>query len=172
MGTRANFRWGVAGAAVIAAGLFGVGMAAAAPPNLSGQTYGKAVEQIKSWGATPVIATVVGDQLATDDCVVTNSAKASNLDSSGRSRGSQILLNLNCNAVLAGPGKPGNSAATPEGQAALADANKINGATAYDLKSGVVPWCGQSEANTSKCEEICSNSGRCTDEVLKYLASL
>lgn len=104
----------------------------------SGQTYGTAVQQINSWGGKAVIASVVGDQLAIDDCIVTSSK---NPKSNG---GGTIQLHLNCNAALAIPGSPGNSAASPEGKAA-----KETIATAQ--------WCAlPAQVGTQNCDDWCS----------------
>ncbi len=142
----------------------GAGVAAAAP-DLSGQTYGKAAAQIKSWGSTPVIATVVGDQLATDDCIVTKSAVDGNLDSSGRARSpSRFLLSLNCNATLAGPGKPGNSLASPEGRNTkqdLANIAWLNQNPSENVASSSPAWA----------KVICEKyPGDCSQELLDFLA--
>ncbi|SBS72251.1 conserved exported hypothetical protein [uncultured Mycobacterium sp.] len=153
----------------LVAGLIGAGIAAASGPNVVGSTYAKAAEKISNWGYTPVIASVVGDQLPTDDCIVTSSAQASNLDSSGRSRGKQLLVNLNCNAGLAGPGKPGNSLATPEGQKVRAIQLKGEGISmdyTKALQRNKAPWC---EANAQRCQEICQQAGTCSADLLKYL---
>jgi hypothetical protein len=111
----------------------------------SGQTYGQASQQITNSGSKPIIASVVGDQLATNDCIVTSAARASNLDSSGRSRGSEILLHLNCNALVASPGVPGNSAASAAGKAAKADITTAD-------------WCAEpAQAGNSNCAIWCSS---------------
>lgn len=126
-------------------------VAAASGPDYSGQTYADASAQIASGGGTPVIATVVGEQLQTGDCIVTGSRKASNLDSSGRSRGYQVLLDLNCNMTLAAPGKPGNSAASPAGRPQKQLIETGN-------------WCSQPEqADYADCATFCAeNQGFCT----------
>ncbi|KDF00735.1 hypothetical protein Y900_017785 [Mycolicibacterium aromaticivorans JS19b1 = JCM 16368] len=94
---------------------FGGGIAGAVP-DWSGQAYGKASKEISQYGYTAAIASVVGDQVPLDDCLITRSSKASKLNSSGRSPGTEILLHLDCFGKLAEPGKPGNSAASPEGR--------------------------------------------------------
>ncbi|WP_328361024.1 hypothetical protein OG976_09500 [Mycobacterium sp. NBC_00419] len=149
---------------LFAAAALGVGAANAAGPDYSGQTYADASKQISRGGSTPVIASVVGDQLSTDDCMVESSSKATNLDSSGRSRGSEILLHLNCNQALAAPGKPGNSAASPGGQKAkqqqerdAANVRYLNAHPAYCT------------ANAADCKEMCDKAGGCSDEVLQTI---
>lgn len=103
-------------AATVASGAFGAGVAAAKGPNLSGQTYAKASEQISGWGQKAIISSVVGDQLAMSDCIVTGSNRGTFLDSSGRKQAASILLDLNCDASLAAAGKPGLSAASTMGR--------------------------------------------------------
>lgn len=148
------------------------GVAAASGPDYSGQTYGKAAKQISGWG-TPIIASVVGDQLVTDDCIVTSSKMGSFLDPSGRPRKSQVLLNLNCNGSLAGPGKPGNSLASPQGKKMkdnVEAANNLNKDLTSALAAGTDPWCA-SESHAQTCKNICDISGECSTELLDYLAS-
>lgn len=156
--------------ATLAAVAFSAGVAGASGPDLSGQTYGKAAEQLKGWGLTPVIASVVGDQLPTDDCIVTSSTRASNLDSSGRSRGPQTLLQLNCNQQLAEPGKPGNSAASPAGRQMKSlqqQGTKLGRDYDAALAAGVEPWCG---SHVSTCQSICDKSGTCSEDLVNYLS--
>ena len=87
----------------------------------AGQTYADATKGISASGGTETIATVVGDQMPTAQCQVTGSRNASFLDSSGNNPGGRVLLDLNCNAGVASPGNPGNSAASPQGQQTLQD---------------------------------------------------
>ncbi|MCI4673434.1 hypothetical protein [Candidatus Mycolicibacterium alkanivorans] len=163
---------GVGVAGVLVAGVFGTGAAAASPPYY-GMTYAKAVGIMQSKGQTPAIATVIGSQLPTDDCVVTNAYKSFTLDSSGRTahRGTW-MLDLNCNRAVAQAGKPGNSVMTPEGQKAKAidiKSTSISDDFAKATKNGKAPWC---EANARRCQQICDSSGMCSDDLVKYLASL
>jgi hypothetical protein len=90
----------------------------AAADSLAGQTYAKAAATVSGQGATPVIATVVGDLLATDDCIVVASRKSIFTDIGGNQRKAAVLMNLNCNETVAAAGSPGNSAASPEGRIA------------------------------------------------------
>lgn len=103
-------------AATVASGSMGSGIAVAKGPNLSGQTYAKASEQIAGWGQKAIISSVVGDQLPMSDCIVTGSNRGTFLDSSGRKQDASILLDLNCDGSLAAAGKPGFSAASPQGR--------------------------------------------------------
>ncbi len=66
--------------------------------------------------ATPVLATVSGDQLPLDDCIVTSWTKSSAVSALGENTGAKVLLNVNCNAKVAQAGVPGNSAMTPQGK--------------------------------------------------------
>ena len=154
--------------AVVALGVFGGGTSAAIQ-DLTGMTYGKAAEQVKSWNWTPVIASVVGDQLALDDCIVTSSGQAANKDSSGRSRGGQLNLNLNCNAPLAAPGKPGMSAASPQGREVKAKQEpgiKYSQDYEWAVANGVTPWC---EDNSASCKQVCDESGSCSDDLVQFI---
>ncbi|WP_431238730.1 hypothetical protein ACQ86B_02445 [Mycolicibacterium aichiense] len=157
-------------------GLFGAAEAAAAGPDVTGYTYAKATETISAWGYAAVISSVVGDQLPTSDCIVTSSGMASNLDSSGRSRGKQVLLNLNCNQTLAGPGKPGNSAATPQGRQAKAIQDKadiLSDDVTKSLAAGKTPYCGKGGVDTQACKDFCDkNAGVCSQTLLDFLATV
>ena len=106
---------GVVSVATVASAIFGMGTASAINEYV-GMTYDKASSQISSWGGTATIATRTGEALQTGDCIVVGSRTASFLGSSGFSGGSQVLLNLDCNQVLADPGHPGGSAASPAGK--------------------------------------------------------
>jgi hypothetical protein len=90
----------------------------AAADSLAGQTYEKAAASVSGKGATPVVATVVGDQLAINDCIVVASRKSIFTDIAGSQRKAAVLMNLNCNETVASAGSPGPSAASPEGRIA------------------------------------------------------
>ena len=163
---------GVVASAAVAAGTLGAGVAIA---DNTGLTYAKAAERIRSFGGTPVIASVVGDQLATDDCIVIGQKKGAYLDASGDKHFDKVYLHLNCGHAVAEPGKPGNSAATPAGRKGRATQAKVedwNNTFPAMLAKGKVPWCGQSAENADTCLEGCTQSGSCSDEVLKYLGSV
>lgn len=144
-------------------GTFGVGEAVAAPP-FYGQTYAKAAETIEAKGLTASIATVIGSQLPTDDCRVMNAYMSFTLNSSGRkAHKGTWMLDLNCNQLVAQPGKPGNSTATSQGKSA----KKIEGWIAI--------WNVHPEKcdnSGSYCRKQCAYYGGCSDELLKYLAGL
>lgn len=140
-------------AATISIAVFGTGTAFADP--YAGQTYGEAKSQISSMHQTPVIATVSGGQVATDECIVVSSAKSSFLDSSGDARGNEVLVNLNCNEGIAAPGKPGNSAMSPAGQ----QAKKEQKAATNISKDP--SYCDQSDEVLAWCHKICTKTGLC-----------
>ena len=112
----------IAGAALTLAGN-GVAVASSAP-DVTGQKYSDAQSAISGAGMTPVVSTTVGDQKAWPDCVVTRAQQRTVQpppDSSG-SATTQMLVSLNCDAGVASATTPGNSAASPEGKAAVAAA--------------------------------------------------
>jgi hypothetical protein len=113
--------WGPAVAATCTTLALLGGGTAAADNEYVGQTYADATQAITQAGMSETIATVVGDQLPTAQCRVTGSRSASFLDSSGNNPGGRVLLDLNCNADLAAPGNPGNSAAGPQDQQTAQD---------------------------------------------------
>jgi hypothetical protein len=112
-------------AAFAALSLAGSGVAVAdSGPDVTGQKYADAQSALSGAGLTPVVASTVGDQKAWPDCVVTRAQKRTVQpppDSSG-SATTQMLVSLNCEAPIASATAPGNSAASPEGRAAVAAA--------------------------------------------------
>ncbi len=108
------------GAIAVSMSIVGAGVAAADP--YAGQTYADAASAIGNSGQVAVIAGRVGSQLPNDQCIVSRSQRASWVSGTNFTPvTNKILLYLNCNQVLAGPGTPGNSAASPEGQQAKRD---------------------------------------------------
>ncbi|MBB3601838.1 hypothetical protein FHT40_001471 [Mycolicibacterium sp. BK556] len=147
--------------AVVAVGV-GTGIAGASGPNLTGQTYSQASEKIASWGSKAVISSVVGDQLAMDDCIVTGSSRAGFLDSSGRKQDSAFLLNLNCDGSLAAAGKPGVSAASPQGRK---QAKELKSLAWYDKD----PTRCDGES-LEYCKQLCQKyADKCSAELLQVL---
>ena len=151
---------------VVCLGSLGLGDASANNEYV-GQTYASASGSITSNGGTATIATVVGEQLSTDDCIVTGSKKASSLDSSGRSRGYEILLDLNCNQTLAAAGKPGNSAASVKG----AEAMKVMG-WIESWNQGSVDSCMKSADAANWCLSQCDKYGTCSADTQQAFSSL
>ena len=115
------------GAAGVALGLFGAGIASAAP-DVVGMTYGDAVSAIEEGGGSAKISVTVGDrQDAMGDCLVTNATDAPFMRDLGGEFGhadGEVLLTLNCNRGAATAGVPGASAASPDGRAFTAKAEE------------------------------------------------
>lgn len=114
---------GGAAAALAALAISGSGVAAAAT-DVTGQKYSDAQSALSSSGLKPVVETVVGDQKAWPDCVVTRAQKRTVQppENSSGSATDEMLVSLNCEAGIATATTPGNSAASPEGRAAAAAA--------------------------------------------------
>jgi hypothetical protein len=110
-------------AALAALAISGTGVAAAAT-DVTGQKYSDAQGALSSAGLKPVVETVVGDQKAWPDCVVTRTQKRTVQppENTGGSATNEMLVSLNCEAGIATATTPGNSAASPEGRAAAAAA--------------------------------------------------
>lgn len=160
---------GVLLAVLLVLGMIGAGMAIAKKPPYVGQTYAKAAAKIIGNNQKPVIRSVVGSQLATDDCIVTNAQKS-------KSRKRTWLLDLNCTNPVASPGHPGNSVATPQGKTAhdrQARADNWDKQVSTYLAGGKkVPWCGRDESHTATCNDFCARHGICSEQLLDYLAGL
>lgn len=102
----------------------GTGIAAAAD-DYAGQTYADAQSALSKASLKGVIASRVGDAVSQDKCVVIRSENAPWIKGDKFAAVSDtVLLFLNCNAAVASPTTPGNSAASPEGRAAIAAANQ------------------------------------------------
>ncbi|MGY4709490.1 hypothetical protein ACXDF8_08055 [Mycolicibacterium sp. CBM1] len=163
MSRRAQITVSAFAAVAVVSGTFGTAIANAKGPNLSGQTYASAAARIQSWGSKAVISSVMGGQLAIDDCIVTGSNKATFLNASGRKQDSAILLDLNCAAPLAGPGKPGNSAASPQGR-------KVK----KELKS--LAWYNKDpqhcDSSMTWCQTLCDKyPDSCSVELQQYIGA-
>jgi hypothetical protein len=117
---------GAAASAAVATFLLGTGVAQAdSSPNVVGQKYSDAQTAITGAGLTPVISTVVGDQLKQPDCQVVNTVARTvpPPENTAASATSQLLVSLNCDAAVASATKPGFSAASPQGVSAIAAAS-------------------------------------------------
>jgi hypothetical protein len=125
--TRGVLGVGVAATTLAALAISGSGVAAAAT-DVTGQKYSDAQSSLSSAGLKPVVQTVVGDQEAWPDCVVTRAQKRTVQppENSSGSASNEMLVSLNCEAGIATATKPGNSAASPEGKAAAAAAASNN----------------------------------------------
>jgi hypothetical protein len=140
----------------IATAAFGSNVASAKDP-LVGKTYSAAAAAIGGWGSggNPIISTVSGSQLATDDCIVTSWQRSMFRNSSGATRPGDVLLNLDCNQPLAAPGHPGNSVTSVEGKAAKED----DANATYVAKN---PQVCEKNANTAAwCAELCKKTELC-----------
>jgi hypothetical protein len=85
-----------------------------------GQTYRDAKSTIQGQGASVVIATRTGGSADVDKCIVTNAWDKPSVTQSRKAPGpDEVWVALSCNAAIAGPGSPGNSAASQEGRQAL-----------------------------------------------------
>lgn len=151
------------GAVAASFAMLGAGAAAADP--LIGKTYGDASGTVSDWGATPVIATQTGDQLSTDQCIVSSWSRSSSVDALTGRDSRDVLMHLNCNAKVAEPGQPGNSVATPQGKQAKQDINQakqdINRANTINKDPD---RCYESDDNLTYCKRICERTGLCEIE--------
>lgn len=110
------------GAASASLALFGTGVASA--DDYAGQSYSDASSAASDAGQTVVIASRIGNQ-GDDDCTVERSQSAPFLQSDFVTHDSAtVQFYLNCTAGLAAAGIPGNSLASPAGQAAKAKADE------------------------------------------------
>ena len=149
---------GVIGSAAMAVVLFGAGSASAVD-EYKGLTY----EQVLQYTSNVKVASRVGQDLPTAQCIVTGSRNSSSLDSSGNYRGG-LLLDLNCNDPMTE-----YSVMTPQGKEAQAlkeTGKDISTNYAQSLEAGQPSWC---EENGYRCWDFCERSGTCSDEVLEFL---
>jgi hypothetical protein len=146
---------GAVGAAVLSVAMFGAGVACASD-QLIGKTYSEASAYISQYKGKPVIATVTGDQLEIDECIVTSWQMSKFLNSSGKNeRGNEWRLSLNCNNPLAAPGKPGNSAMSPGG---VNTKTEEHGAEYINENPSV---CDQDKDHKDWCVTICARTKLC-----------
>ncbi|SHT65922.1 Uncharacterised protein [Mycobacteroides abscessus subsp. abscessus] len=94
----------------------GGGVASAYDPFI-GKTYSEVSGLIAQWKAKSEVATVVGDQLDRDKCIVSSYRKDP--------RAGKYLLSLYCDNAFATEGKPGQSAASPAGRTAKSHAAQV-----------------------------------------------
>jgi hypothetical protein len=138
----------VLSAAAVSVAMFGTGFANA--DSVKGQTYEDAAAYLSGTrNKTVVIATVVGDQLETNRCIVT-SWKLDNNDKK------QALVNLNCNSAVATAGSAGNSAASPAGIKALKDEKNAKSlaqdSSICDTSAALGEWCAGICSRTQLCD--------------------
>jgi hypothetical protein len=136
--------------------MFGAGVASASD-GLTGKTFGEASSAIASKDGNAVVGTVMGSELAMDDCIVVSWHVSHFLNSSGKNdRKKDFIFNLNCNNPLAAPGKPGNSLMSPAGEAAKKDQ-----AAAATIDKNP-EWCQTSDQRMRYCERVCKSTKLCT----------
>ena len=97
--------------------------AGTAAADYAGQTYADASKAASNAKQTVVIASRVGDAVAQDDCLVVRSQSAPFIHGTTQVSNT-VEFYLNCNAGVATATTPGNSAASPEGRAAIAAAQE------------------------------------------------
>ena len=122
--------------------LFGAGVAhASGTPDVVGQTYSNAQTAITAAGLTPVISTIVGDQLTQPNCQVVNTVPRTvpAPENTSGSPTSQLLISLNCDAPVASATKPGFSAASPQGVSAIASASSSAAAASSSSAAAATP---------------------------------
>jgi hypothetical protein len=108
----------VIGVSAIPVGILTTGTASA--DDYAGKSYADAQSALSAAGMKGVIATRAGDTVPDDKCVVTSSKKAPWIKGNKFAAVTDtVLLNLNCSASVATAAHPGNSAASPEGRAAI-----------------------------------------------------
>jgi hypothetical protein len=130
--------------------VFGSGVAVA-DDAFAGKTYGEAEKALKGSGITPLIVTRAGDILDDEQCMVIRSQLRQMNDKP------VLQVYLNCNANVAAKGKPGNSAASPQGKAAL------NVQATADYINANPEACASSEKAAADCKAFCdANEGMCT----------
>ncbi|OLT87244.1 hypothetical protein BKG60_29120 [Mycobacterium syngnathidarum] len=113
----------VLGASSVPLGGLATGVAAA--DDYAGQKYSDVQSSLADAGMKGVVATRDGDTVSDDDCVVTHSENAHwHKGDDFAPVTDTVLLNLSCNAGVATAKAPGNSAASPEGRAAIAAAKQ------------------------------------------------
>jgi hypothetical protein len=126
---------GVPAAALVSLVAFGSGTAAA--DDYAGQSYSDASSAISNAGQKVVIAAKVGDQDAQDDCVVSHSQMAPWIKGDSFTPVTDtVLVYLNCDAKLASNKAPGNSLASPEGQAEKATEDEAAAKAASEQNAG------------------------------------
>ncbi|MBU8810984.1 hypothetical protein [Mycolicibacterium goodii] len=121
--------------------LFGAGAAAAAP-DVVGQTYADASTAIEDSGGTPKIAVTVGSKLSQDDCIVTNAWDAPFMRDVGGEFGhaeGEVMVALNCDGDHATATHPGASIASPAGREAKAAADEAEAAEQEQLEEVSTP---------------------------------
>ncbi|WKG02665.1 hypothetical protein [Mycolicibacterium sp. HK-90] len=127
--------------ALSAAGLFGAGIAAAAP-DVVGETYEDAASAIEDDGGSAKVAVTVGSKLSQDECVVTNAWDAPFVRDAGDEythAEDEVMLSLNCDGGYASATHPGASLASPAGREAKEAADEAAAAEEEELAEASTP---------------------------------
>jgi hypothetical protein len=130
----------------VAIPLLGVSLAlasagvASAAPSVVGMTYDKAKAALGP-GVTLEVSTSTGTALQQGDCIVTNQILRPASTFGQQSIHAKLMLSLNCNAPVASAGQAGNSAASPEGRAALKQQAQVQFLQTPDGQA----WCVQAK---------------------------
>jgi hypothetical protein len=112
----------LSGVIVAAAGVGAVLVSAgpaAAVPDVVDRPYKDAKRMIERDGGRAVVATRTGTRADEMNCLVTNAWEAAVRRPDSRGQlvvNREVMVALNCNAALAGPGAAGNSALSPAGR--------------------------------------------------------
>ncbi|MCV7064962.1 hypothetical protein [Mycolicibacterium houstonense] len=127
--------------ALSAAGLFGAGIAAAAP-DVVGETYADAASAIEDDGGEAKVAVTVGSKLSQDECVVTNAWDAPFVRDAGDEythAEDEVMLSLNCDGGYASATHSGASLASPAGREAKKAADEAAAAEEAELAEASTP---------------------------------
>jgi hypothetical protein len=130
------------GASLIAVSLAlaSAGVASGAP-SVVGMTFEKAQEAVENAGSTAEVSTTIGTVLPQSDCIVVSQVVRAEMNFGREYTPAKVLVSLNCNDTLASAGKPGNSAASPEGRAA----KEQQAALAWRKTPDGQAWCEQAQ---------------------------
>lgn len=114
-----------AAALALAVSAFAVSVGVAQADDYAGQTYADATSALAAAGLKGVVASRSGDSGPNDECVVSSSEMAPWRKGTDFAPVTDtVLLNLTCGAGVASATKPGNSAASPQGRAAIREAKQ------------------------------------------------
>jgi hypothetical protein len=115
---------------------------AGADPDVVGMPYGTAKGELWKANLKPVIATVMGDRLAQDQCYVVSASKVTSRDSSGTaSNQASVMLNLSCYKASADARTPGFSAGNMGLSAEAVRAQDVAASKAWKQSPGGQKWC-------------------------------
>jgi hypothetical protein len=117
---------GIVATAVAGTGLWLGAGPAGAVPDVVDRPYSDAKTMIQQAGGSAVVATRTGGGLDESKCLVTNAWEApyQRIVRGGMTANDEVLVALNCNGALAGPGASGNSMASPAGRQAKSEAEE------------------------------------------------